>query len=129
MTTAAVVFTLDELWLLQGVIRHEQHQQDTWHFPPASLALNDQIAEALVRCEECRLLEAAVRLTRGDCLVIDYCVPQGVKTPGGQPLGKNILMKSFRARIEIEQGQLPAAPEPEITSEQRARLAHLEEED
>ena len=28
--TASAVFTLDELWLLQSVIRHEALQMDTW---------------------------------------------------------------------------------------------------
>src|SRR4051794_4919184 len=41
--TASEVFTVEELWLLQSVIRHEVPQLDQWDFPPASLDLNDQI--------------------------------------------------------------------------------------
>jgi hypothetical protein len=44
--TASAIFTIDELWLLQSVIRHEALQMDAWRFPPASLALNTQIAES-----------------------------------------------------------------------------------
>ena len=106
--TACAIFTLDELWLLQSVVRHETAQMDSWRYPPASLALNDQIAEALLRCEEHSLAEAALLLTRGDCLGIDHTVPQAAKSAAGLPIGKSVLMKSFRARRELEEGQPPA---------------------
>jgi len=110
--TATVVFTCEELWLLQSVIRHEAPQQEQWKYPPASLELNDQIAQALLLCEEHGLDEAALLLTMEDALVIDYCVPQSAKSPSGLPIGKNILMKSFAVRREIEQGLSATAEEP-----------------
>ena len=113
--TASILFSLDELWLLQSVIRHEMPQMDTWHFPPASLSLNDQIAEALVLCDEHDLGEAAILLTRGDCLAIDHNVPQGAKSAAGVAIGKSVLMKSFHARRELEEGNSPvASPDSEI---------------
>jgi hypothetical protein len=108
--TASAVFTIDELWLLQSVIRHEAAQMDSWRFPPASLALNDQIAEVLLRCEEFALGEAALVLTRGDCLAIDHNVPQGAKSPAGIAVGKSVLLKSFRVRRELDEGVPLMAP-------------------
>ncbi len=110
--TASAVFTVEELWMLQSAIRHEVAQQEQWKFPPASLDLNDQIAECLLRCQEYSLSESALLLSRGDCLVIDYCVPQTAKSPAGVPVGKNILLKSFRARKQIFEGDSPDAEEP-----------------
>lgn len=110
--TATAVFTLEELWLLQSVIRHEVAQQEQWHYPPASLELNDQVAESILRCEELGLEEAALVLTMQQALVIDYCVPQSAKSPSGIPIGKNILMKSFRVRKALEEGDDPDAEEP-----------------
>lgn len=111
-STASALFTLEELWLLQSVIRHELAQGDQWKFPPASLELNDQVADALVLCEEHKLGEAALILSRGDCLVIDYCTPQSARSVAGVPIGRNVLLKSFIARRAIEDGPAPMAAEP-----------------
>ena len=105
--TASVVFTVEELWLLQSCVRHEAAQMDAWRFPPASLALNDEIADALVRCDDCGLTEAALLLTRADCLAIDHTVPQTAKSAAGVAVGKSTLMKSFRARRDIDEGLRP----------------------
>lgn len=102
--TASEVFTCEELWLMQSAIRHEMAQGEQWKFPPASLDLNDQVAEALLLCDENHLVEAAIILSRGDCLVIDYCVPQTAKSASGAPIGKSVLLKSFRARRTIDGG-------------------------
>ena len=110
--TASVVFTAEELWLIQGVIRHEIAQSEQWRNPPADLDLNDLIAEALLRCHEHELDEAAIQLNLGMCFAIDYCVPQNAKSPSGIPIGKNILMKSFRARKIIKDGADLIVEEP-----------------
>lgn len=125
--TATAVFTLEELWLLQSVIRHEVAQQEQWHYPPASLELNDQVAESILRCEEHGLEEAALVLTMQQALVIDYCVPQSAKSPSGIPIGKNILMKSFRVRKTLEEGDDPDAEEPGTpnASEVQERLRQM----
>ncbi|MBA4181858.1 MAG: hypothetical protein C0506_14805 [Anaerolinea sp.] len=110
---ASEVFTCEELWLLQSAVRHEVSQGEQWKFPPASLELNHQIAEALLLCDEYHLTEAAIVLDLADCLVIDYCVPQTAKSPSGAPIGKNVLLKSFRARRAIDGGlNGPEAVEP-----------------
>ena len=110
--TASAVFSVEELWMLQSSIRHEIAQLEQWKFPPASLDLNDQVAECLLRCHEYSLSEGPLVLSRGDCLVIDYCVPQTAKSPSGVPIGKNILIKSFRARMQLIDGDLLGADEP-----------------
>jgi len=102
--------------MLQSSIRHEIAQLEQWKFPPASLDLNDQVAECLLRCHEYSLSEGALVLSRGDCLVIDYTVPQTAKSPAGVPIGKNILIKSFRARMQLLDGDLLAAEEPACPS-------------
>jgi len=103
--TTSIIFTCDELWLLQATIRHEVAQVEQWRIAaPASLSLNEEVSEALLRCEEIGLSEAAVLVSRSDCLVIDYCVPQGAKSPSGVAVGRSVLLKSFRARRELDEG-------------------------
>jgi hypothetical protein len=115
--TTCAVFSCEELWLLQASIRHEMAGQDQWKAPPVSVSLNDQVADALVRCEEAGLTEAAIELSRHDCLAIDHCVPQGAKSASGLAIGKSVLMKSFKARRDIDEGrQYAPASEPEALS-------------
>jgi hypothetical protein len=97
---------------LQSVVRHEAQQHEQWRHAPASHDLNDEIAESILRCEEHSLGEAALILTWSDCLVIDYCVPQAAKSPSGAPIGKNVLLKSYRARQAIADGESAMADEP-----------------
>ncbi len=130
MSTASMVFTLEELWLLQACIRHEVQQREGWQYPPASLELNQQISEAFVFCAENQVDEAALLLSRAECLAIDYCVRQDLKSPNGVPLGRNILMKSFVVRREIVDGTMPTVPEPTQPSaaEVREQLKQVEQE-
>lgn len=110
--TATAIFTCEELWLLQSVIRHEAAQGEQWRYPPASLDLNDQVAESLLRCEELAIDEAALILTMADALAIDFCVPQSAKSPSGVAIGKSIIMKAFRVRRAIQEGNEAVAEEP-----------------
>jgi hypothetical protein len=128
--TASVVFTVEELWMLQSAIRHEVAQMEQWKFPPASLDLNDQIAECILFCHEHSLTEGALVLSRGDCLVIDYCVPQSAKTASGAPIGKTILMKSYKARVDLAQGLSLSAVEPvgPTSAEVREQLRRMKED-
>lgn len=114
--TTSAVFSVDELWLLQSVIRHEMAQMEQWKAPPASASLNEQVSEALLFCHENGLGEAALLLTVRDCLAIDFCVPQGAKSPAGLPIGKNVLLKAFRARVELEEEWAPTREEPATPS-------------
>ena len=116
MNSAAVQFERAELWLLQSVIRHEMQGQEMWKFPPASLDLNDQIAKALLFCDEPGEPSAFLELTRGDTLCIDFCVPNTAKDANGKPIGQNVLMKSFRARAKIAEWFAAEADEPDAVS-------------
>lgn len=107
--TASVVFTEEELWFMQKYIRHEVAGSNQWRNAPASHELNSQIAEALLRCDNLGLEEAHLTITMSDCLAIDFCIPQDAKTPAGIAIGKAVLLKSFRARNEIECA-IPTAP-------------------
>ncbi len=115
--TTPVTFTLEELWLLRAFVRHEVAQQESWKFPPASLELNDQVAEAILLCEEHELGEAVLLLTRGDCLVIDAVIPQDAKSVNGTRLGQTILLKTFAARRDLAGGPTASADEPSIPDE------------
>lgn len=95
-----MTFTLAELWLLHDLVRHEVPQRDQWKYPPADLALNDDIAAAIYACETDKLPEYTLDLERGDLLVIDYCLRRDVKTPEGAN-GKVMLLKTFRTRAEL----------------------------
>lgn len=122
--TVAVVFDLAELWLLQRSIRHEIAGQKFWAFPPASVELNDAVAEAIHFCVTENVTEAALRLSRGDLFAIDATVPADAKDVSGKPIGKTILLKSYAARAELR-GNVPLAAspaEPCTGAEARARL-------
>lgn len=93
-----IVFTLPELWLLQGKVRHEAASRDQWRVQPASQELNTQVAMAILLCEENGLPDACLEVSFDDCLVIDYVIPQDAKDSEGRPLGRPILRKSFVAR-------------------------------
>lgn len=112
MITTVLNLTLDELWLLQRVVRHEIPGQREMAFPWCSVALNDGIAEAIIMCEDERQTEAHLVVSRGDLLLIDAVVPADAKTPGGQLLGKSVLLKSFRARRELADDMQSTAHEP-----------------
>lgn len=130
MSTASVIFSIEELWLLQACIRHEIQQAEQWQNPPASLELNDEVANAILFCLEHDAPEAAIVLSRAKCLAIDYSVRQDLKSPNGVPVGRNILVKSFLARREIAEGYTPTSPEPAqpSASEVREQLRQLEQE-
>jgi hypothetical protein len=132
--TVPVVFTGDELWLLQRCIRHEMPQQETWKFPPAGADLNDQIAAAILLCAEYELGEATLQLSWGDLLAIDYTVPPDAKDVNGRPIGRIILLKSFAARAQLRRAYpLPEVPEAEeqrkTDVEQRLATARWNEDD
>ncbi|MGI8925326.1 MAG: hypothetical protein ACR2HN_01605 [Tepidiformaceae bacterium] len=125
--TTSAIFTVDELWLLQSVVRHEMAQSEQWKQPPVSLALNDQVAESLLLCHDNGLAEAALLLTRGDCLAIDYCVSQGAKSPSGVAVGKSVLLKSFKARRELEERWATAEEEEPALPTHEELLTQLEQ--
>jgi len=99
-----VTFTKAELWLLQRFIRHEVPALETWHFPPAAMELNDQIADALLFCEDEQQEDATLQLSWGDCLAIDFCVPNDVKDVNGAPIGRKVLLKTYAARSSLRRG-------------------------
>ena len=117
--SAPVLFSLSELWLLQSVVRHEIAQQSSWQKPPANLALNEAIADAIYSCVEYGYAEVALQLTAHHLLIIDALVPQAAKDADGKLLGKPILLKSFAARRALTDGgalDTGSAAEPEQPS-------------
>jgi hypothetical protein len=96
-----VVFTLEELWLLNDFVRHDEERYDENSKPPkyptVSTELNEDIALALVACVESNLKEYALALSYRDMLLIDYHVRRDAKNQGGAK-GYEILLKTFRAR-------------------------------
>jgi len=96
--------------LLQRCIRHEIPQQEAWRFPPGGLDLNDQIAAALLLCSRYHLAEAALQLSWGDLLALDYTVPADAKDVNGNAIGRGILLKSYAGRADLRRG----FPIPEV---------------
>ena len=119
--TAPVVFSEAELWVIRNTCRHEVVQRDNWKHPPADFDLNTSVAFALAICQEHGLGEYTLPLTRHQCLVLDYNVPADVKDAQGNMLGKNILIKSFKARIALAHGSELVSDEPD-DPEVRGRL-------
>lgn len=103
MDSRPVTFTLAELWLLNDLVRHEVTEGERWRWPPASKELCDEIAMALVACEDHGLEDYTLMLSEGDCMVIDYNVMRDHKTPEGAN-GREMLLKTFRARSELAFG-------------------------
>jgi hypothetical protein len=103
--TAPVTLTLSELWLLHAFIRHEMPQQEQWKLPPTDLDLNEQIAFAIMACEEGGLHSYTLAMTVHQLLCVDYWIRDEHKTVTGAR-GKDILIKTFRARRSLS-GELP----------------------
>lgn len=114
--TVPVTFTADELWFLQSLVRHEIPQPPEWKFPPASLDLNDLIADALLGCADYDLKEVTLPLRRGDLLLLDYVVPQSATNTAGKNIGRPILLKTYRARRLLAEGSMGTADEPDDTA-------------
>lgn len=96
-----ITFTSAELWLLCSFIkpatRHIGYESEGVTVQPGSTRLSDQLADALVACEDSGLEEYTLDLTRDDLLLISYLIEPSYKTPEGGN-GKTILLKTFRAR-------------------------------
>lgn len=103
MLVCPVPFSLAELWLLNDLVRHEMAEADRWRYPPTSKELCDEIALAIVACEDMDLEEFVLLLSDGDLMVIDYNVRRDHKNPEGA-IGKHILLKTFRARAQLAIG-------------------------
>lgn len=128
--TVPVLVSVAELWLLQRCIRHELQGQEMWKFPPAGVELNDQIAAALLFCTEHEIGEAALRLSWGDLLAIDFAVPADAKDVNGRPIGRELLLKSFAARAALRRPYpFPDAEEVAVPTktELQQRLTHRTE--
>lgn len=99
MNDRPVTFTLGELWLLSAFVRADCPERERWAWPPANKALNDEIAFAIVACEEDRLSEYTLELSEGDLIVIDNVVKFDAKTTDAR--GKDILLKTYKARAQL----------------------------
>ena len=96
-----ITFTAAELWLLCSLIKpatkHIGFESEGAQAQPGSTRLNNQLADALIACEDSKLEEYTLDLTREDLLLISYVLEPSYKTPEGAS-GKQILLKTFRAR-------------------------------
>ncbi len=101
--TGSATFTVGELWALHASVRHDMAGREQWSEPPFSRELNDKLADALIRCEDLKLAETPIELTRRECMVIDHNVGQHVKDRAGNLVGPAILMKAFRVRRELDE--------------------------
>lgn len=122
MNEAPVTFSLNQLWMLNGYIRHEFQQMEMWKFPPGGRDLNDQIAEAILVCSESgrneedslTIQEYTLLLSKGDLYAIDFHIRDGMKDPNGVNVGREILLLTFKARRTLSEGVQNTAVEPPI---------------
>lgn len=105
--TVAIMVNQLELDVLQQHVRHEidGEAQGQWKWPPASLTLNDKIAESMLFQAETGEPEVALQLTRHDCLVIDFQVQVGAEIDAdGNDIGRALLLKTYAARRTLRDG-------------------------
>jgi hypothetical protein len=119
--TATVFLSRDQLWFLRSRVRHESADQDKWKAPPSDVDLNRQIADAILRCEEVDLPGAWLELSKQDCLLIDYVTDQDAKGSDGRPIGRPLLLATFAAYRELEEGPMPTAEDPD----EEAKISEL----
>jgi hypothetical protein len=118
---ASIEFSIQELWLIRAVVRHESSPAWQGKWPTYNLELNDQVAEAILLCTDEKQDGASLMVTQGDLYLLDAMVPQDAKDAAGKPIGKDILLKTFRARRELSGGERATAEDPDV-AEQRTRL-------
>ncbi len=100
-----VEFTLAELWMLHDLVRHDENAVSEYKWPTVSTGLNEQVALALVACEDGGLKSYMLALGAGGLLLLDYHVRRDMKTPEGAN-GAAVLLKTFRARRDMAYGPL-----------------------
>lgn len=122
-TEMPAIFSLDELWVLQRYVRHECPDREKWKFPPASLELNEQVTDAIRFCAETGTEDAALLLSKGDCLLLDMVVPQDAKTTKGVLAGPSILLRAYGVRHALtEDTETTPEPEGQDVSQTKERL-------
>ena len=118
---SSIEFTINELWLLNSFVRHDEDAINKKRWPVVSTELNEQIALAIVACEDSGLEGYTLLLTKGDLLLIDYHIRCDTKTPEGAK-GKEILLKIYRARRDMLLGPLADDTEEESYKEAMKRI-------
>ncbi len=102
---APVEFTLAELWMLHDHVRHVAAESEKARWPIASKELNDQVALAILACEDGKLGAYTLLMTDRELMVIDHWIRRDMKiVDEGGASGKDILLKLFRARRELAYG-------------------------
>lgn len=96
-----IIASQDELWLMQKVVRHEMADQGKWEIPPVSKELNEAVAEALVFSTDQKQNEVHLSLTEADTFVLDFVIPADAKNAQGVVVGRLLLLKIYRARLEL----------------------------
>lgn len=117
-----IILTKDELWLLQSVVRHESLDQSRWQIPTTDLDLNEQVARALVFCEDHGQEEAALHLTNSQLILLDAVVPASAKSVAGVSIGRSVLLKSYRARLGLTAPQTPEGADRLVDKSEVMRL-------
>ncbi len=121
---APVEFTLAELWMLHDLVRHDEDAVSEYKWPTVSTGLNEQVALAIVACEDGGLKSYTLALDRGGLLLLDYHVRRDMKTPEGAS-GAAVLLKVFRARRDAAYG--PTADGGDTTYAAAGKTAAIED--
>ncbi len=114
MDSIPIVFTLEELWMLNDFVRHDEERgEEKVKYPNVSTKLNEGIALAIYSCETYGHKDYTLNLDYAEILVIDNHIRRDMKTKGGAN-GQEILMKVYKARSEFSAGYITDWPVNQI---------------
>lgn len=109
--TIPIQFDILQLWLLSSAI-----PDDAFSNPGEELGgsgLLDQVQDGLVFCADTNEEKATLLLTDNQCRLIAAVVTMNAYASDGRPIGRELLLKVFRARHAIRHGTIAVATDPD----------------
>ena len=128
--TVPMPFEVQELWFIHQALPHEETSYIPDHVAPVLTNLHQQVGDGLAFCYETEEDEATLLLDDASCGLIQSMITPMMFDSLGTPVGRNILLKSFRASHAIRNGEFPLAKEDGLdylTREQTQRLLAFKE--
>ncbi len=123
--TFPVQFTAQESWFIQQALPHLLKEDRL----PGLESLATQVNDGLAFCYDTSEEEATILLGEDECRLIQAVIRTTMFDVEGQPIGRDILLKSFRASRALRTGEFPVASTdgPPLTKEQTLRLLAFQE--
>ena len=121
MSAYPAQFTTLELWFIEQALPPRVFEG----VPDELNDLANQVGDGLAFCYDNHEEEVTVLLTEESCRLIQALINVRMYAADETPVGKNILLKSFRASRAIRNGEFPLASSDgllDLTKEQTMRL-------